>query len=82
VLGLGSPLVAGVRGRGLLLGVALTDPAAAAVSAAALDEGLIVNAANDATIRIAPPLNIGDAELDEFEARFSRALAAVAVAAD
>nr|WP_229724883.1 acetylornithine transaminase [Agromyces flavus] len=80
VLGLGSPLVAGVRGRGLLLGVALTEPAAAAVSASALDAGLIVNAANDATIRIAPPLNVGDAELDEFEARFSRALGAVAVA--
>jgi acetylornithine aminotransferase len=81
VLALGSPLVAGVRGRGLLVGVALTEPAAAAVSAAALDEGLIVNAANDATIRIAPPLIIGDVELDEFEARFSRALDAVAVAA-
>lgn len=81
VLALGSPLVAGVRGRGLLVGVALTEPVAAAVSAAALHEGLIVNAANDATIRIAPPLIIGDAELDEFEARFSRALAAVALAA-
>ena len=78
VLGLGSPLVAGVRGKGLLVGVALTEPASAAVSAAALDEGLIVNAANDATIRIAPPLTIGDAELDEFEARFSRVLATVA----
>jgi acetylornithine aminotransferase len=81
VLALGSPLVAGVRGRGLLVGVALTEPAAAAVSAAALDEGLIVNAANDATIRIAPPLIIGDAELDEFEARFSRALDVVVAAA-
>lgn len=81
VLALGSPLVAGVRGRGLLVGVALTEPVAAAVSAAALHEGLIVNAANDATIRIAPPLIIGDAELDEFEARFSRALDAVALAA-
>ena len=81
VLDLGSPLVAGVRGRGLLVGVALTEPASAAVSAAALDEGLIVNAANDATIRIAPPLTIGDAELDEFEARFSRALDTVAAAA-
>lgn len=81
LLAIGSPLVAGVRGRGLLVGVALTEPAAAAVSAAALDEGLIVNAANDATIRLAPPLIIGDAELDEFEARFSRALDAVSVGA-
>lgn len=78
VLGLDSPLVAGVRGRGLLLGVALTEPVAQAVSDAALDAGLIVNAANDSTIRMAPPLIIGDAELDVFEERFGRALAAVA----
>ncbi|HEU4757791.1 MAG TPA: acetylornithine transaminase [Agromyces sp.] len=81
LLAIGSPLVAGVRGRGLLVGVALTEPAAAAVSAAALDEGLIVNAANDATIRLAPPLIIGDAELDEFQARFSRALDTVVASA-
>ena len=81
LLAIGSPLVAGVRGRGLLVGVALTEPAAAPVSAAALDEGLIVNAANDATIRLAPPLIIGDAELDEFEARFSRALDTVVASA-
>ncbi|HKH09241.1 MAG TPA: acetylornithine transaminase [Agromyces sp.] len=79
VLSLGSPLVAGVRGRGLLLGVALTEPVAQAVSDAALDHGLIVNAANDSTIRMAPPLIIGDAEVDEFEERFGRALAAVGV---
>ncbi|GAA2458194.1 acetylornithine transaminase [Agromyces soli] len=78
VLALGSPLVSGVRGRGLLVGVGLAEPAAQAVVAEAMREGLIVNAANDHTIRIAPPLTIGDAELDEFEARFGRALAAVA----
>lgn len=78
VLGLGSPLVRGVRGRGLLIGVALADAAAQAVVAESMRQGLIVNAANDHTIRIAPPLIIGDAELDEFEARFGRALAAVA----
>ncbi|GAA2046348.1 acetylornithine transaminase [Agromyces tropicus] len=78
VEGLGSPLVAGVRGRGLLVGVALAEPVAGHVSAAAMEAGLIVNAANDSTIRIAPPLTIGDAELDEFQDRFGRALAAVA----
>jgi acetylornithine/N-succinyldiaminopimelate aminotransferase len=78
ILAMGSPLVEGVRGRGLLLGVALTEPVAPALSSAALDAGLIVNAANDSTIRLAPPLIIGDDELDEFEARFARALAAVA----
>lgn len=79
ILAMGSPLVEGVRGRGLLLGIALTEPVAQALSSAALDAGLIVNAANDSTIRLAPPLIIGDDELDEFEPRFARALAAVAV---
>ena len=40
-----------------------------------------MNAANDATIRLAPPLIIGDAELDEFQARFSRALDTVVASA-
>ncbi|WP_324613044.1 acetylornithine transaminase [Agromyces kandeliae] len=80
VLGLGSPLVAGMRGRGLLAGVALTEPVASELSGAAMRAGLIVNAANDSTIRIAPPLIIGDAELDEFAVRFGRALDAVAAA--
>jgi acetylornithine/N-succinyldiaminopimelate aminotransferase len=71
---IGSPLVAGTRGRGLLVGVALTAPVAGDVVAHAMRHGLIVNAANDTTIRIAPPLIIGDAEIDEFEVRFSRAL--------
>ena len=80
VLGLGSPLVNGVRGRGLLIGVGLTEPVAGAVVAEAMREGLIVNAANDSSIRIAPPLIIGDAEVDEFAARFERALTTVAAA--
>jgi acetylornithine/N-succinyldiaminopimelate aminotransferase len=80
VLGLGSPLVSGVRGRGLLIGVGLAEPVAGAVVAEAMREGLIVNAANDSSIRIAPPLIIGDAEIDEFGARFERALRTVAAA--
>jgi acetylornithine aminotransferase len=77
---LGSPLVAGTRGRGLLIGVALTEPVATAVAAEAMRAGLIVNAANDSTIRMAPPLIIDDADIDEFADRFSRALDAVAAA--
>lgn len=75
---LGSPLVAGTRGRGLLIGIALTEPVATQVTAAAMRAGLIVNAANDSTIRMAPPLIIGDAEIDEFADKISRALDAVA----
>ncbi|BFM23931.1 acetylornithine/N-succinyldiaminopimelate aminotransferase [Microbacterium testaceum] len=77
IAALGSPLVAGVRGRGLLLGIALSSPVAKAVVAAAQQHGLIVNAANDDTIRIAPPLTIGDAEVAEFLELFGASLATV-----
>ncbi len=78
--GLDSPLVAGVRGRGLLLGIGLTEPIAGAIVAEAMRAGLIVNAANDSTIRMAPPLIIDDADVDEFAERFTHALDAVASA--
>ncbi len=73
-----SPLVEGCRGQGLLIGVALRHPVAGAVVAAAQEHGLIVNAANDSTIRIAPALTIGDVEIDEFVELFTRALSTVA----
>lgn len=72
-----SSLVAGFRGRGLLMGVALRHPVAKAVVAAAQEHGLIVNAPNDETIRLVPPLNIGDAEVDEFVTLFTAALRTV-----
>lgn len=72
-----SPLVVGVRGRGLLIGVALASPVAGEIVAAAQRLGLIVNAANPSTVRIAPPLNIGDAEIAEFRTLFAAALAEV-----
>lgn len=77
ILGIDSPLLAGVRGRGLLVGVALTEPVAGAVVAAAQERGLIVNAANPETVRIAPALTIGDAELAEFRELFAASLADV-----
>ena len=72
-----SPLVSEVRGRGLLLGIGLTEPVALQLAAAALAGGLIVNAANESSIRLAPPLIVGDAELVDFEDRFRAALAGV-----
>ncbi|MEO2131943.1 MAG: acetylornithine transaminase [Microbacterium sp.] len=77
ILAIDSPLIAGCRGQGLLLGVALTRPVAKAVVAAAQEHGLIVNAANDDTIRIAPALTIGDVEIDEFLTLFTAALSTV-----
>lgn len=74
---LDSPLLGEVRGRGLLLGIGLTEPVAVELAAAAFAAGLIVNAPNVSTIRLAPPLIIGEAELAEFERRFGLALGAL-----
>jgi len=73
----GMPLVAEVRGKGLLIGVGLSAPVAPVVVKAAAALGLIINAPNDDSIRLAPPLIIGDAEVAEFVEKFTAALAAV-----
>lgn len=52
----GNPLVASVRGAGLLLAVQLTEPVAAQVAASALEAGFIVNAVAPDALRLAPPL--------------------------
>ncbi len=77
VLAAGSPHVTEVRGRGLLIGVGVHEGRAAAIASAALERGLIVNAINATSIRIAPPLIVGDEEIAEFADRFGAALAAV-----
>jgi acetylornithine aminotransferase len=71
-----SPLVEEVRGAGLLIGVGLTQPVAHKVADEALARGLIVNAPNDSSIRIAPPLIIGDEHVAEFSTTFAEALEA------
>lgn len=60
------PLVQRVRGKGLLLGVVLTAEKAKAVEAAAREAGFLVNAAAADVIRLAPPLIITEAQIDEF----------------
>jgi acetylornithine/N-succinyldiaminopimelate aminotransferase len=72
-----SPLIVEVRGQGALVGLGLSQPVAGALSAAAFTHGLIINAPNDSSIRIAPPLIIGDAELEEFRQKFTLALRAL-----
>lgn len=55
-----------VRGAGLLLGMDMKDAETAqAVAARALDKGLLINVAGGQVLRIAPPLTVSDAEIDE-----------------
>jgi acetylornithine/N-succinyldiaminopimelate aminotransferase len=63
---LGHPLVDHVRGRGLLCGIALTSNAAKAVEAGARTAGFLVNAAAADVVRLAPPLIITEAQIDDF----------------
>jgi acetylornithine/N-succinyldiaminopimelate aminotransferase len=64
----GHPLVAGLRGQGLWLAIALARPAAAAVEAACLRAGYLVNAVQPDAIRLAPPLILTAAQADSFTA--------------
>jgi acetylornithine aminotransferase len=68
------PLATGVRGRGLLQALVLAEPVAADVTAAALQDGLVVNDVAPDTIRLAPALLIDDADLDELTKRLEPAL--------
>jgi len=61
----GLPGVVSVRGAGLLLAAVLDGDRAAAVTAAALARGLVVNAPRADAIRLAPPLTVSDEHIDE-----------------
>jgi acetylornithine/N-succinyldiaminopimelate aminotransferase len=60
------PLVDHVRGAGLLIGIVLTEPLSGPVQQAAQDAGFLVNAAVPGTVRLAPPLIVGDDQTDAF----------------
>ena len=55
----------GVRGMGLMLGVEIVPPVAKKVAATALEMGLVINAPNDNTIRLLPPLTISERDADD-----------------
>lgn len=68
------PGISEVRGRGLLLGIELTTPIAKQVAASMLEAGVIVNAANDQTIRIAPPLIVTMPQIEKFIVIFKKVM--------
>ncbi|MBV6725462.1 acetylornithine transaminase [Nocardioides daeguensis] len=56
------------RGAGLLVGLTLAEPRAAEVVTAAQDAGFLLNAATAERVRMAPPLNLTDADVEAFAA--------------
>jgi acetylornithine/N-succinyldiaminopimelate aminotransferase len=74
------PSVGAVRGRGLMIGIQLTAPVAAAVERAARDVGYLVNAAAPDVVRLVPPLVLTDEQADSFVQVLPEALDAAAAA--
>ena len=68
------PGVKEVRGAGLLLGIELESLKASDVSDAMRDAGILVNAANATTIRIAPALIVTDAQINKFISTFRKVI--------
>ncbi|MEV4202721.1 acetylornithine transaminase [Micromonospora globbae] len=78
---LGHPLVSGVRGAGLLLGVVLTAPVAPVLAEALREVGFLVNPVQPGVVRLAPPLILTAEQVDAFLAALPAALDATAPAA-
>ena len=71
------PGVKEVRGAGLLLGIELDSIKAAVVADAMRGAGVLVNAANPTTIRIAPALIVSDTQINRFITIFRKVIADV-----
>jgi acetylornithine/N-succinyldiaminopimelate aminotransferase len=69
------PHVLAVRGRGLMLACELDISAPEVVRRALLQQRLIVNATGPSTVRLLPPLTIGDGEIRAALERLRAALA-------
>ena len=70
------PAVKGVRGEGLILGLALDESLPVGnVIAAARDEGMMVLSAKGNVLRLLPPLNVSAAECDEALTKLEKAFA-------
>ncbi len=66
--------VSGIRGKGLLLAFDVPEGRAAELAAAALQEGLLINALGASTIRLVPPLIVTKEHIDEMLAILTRVL--------
>jgi predicted acetylornithine/succinylornithine family transaminase len=72
------PVVTGVRGAGLMRGLALSVDAAPVIEAS-LKAGLLVNRTAEKVVRMLPPLTVSAAEIDEAARILDAALASVSV---
>ena len=71
------PGVSEVRGAGLLLGIELENLKSSDVAIALQKSGVLVNAANPTTIRLAPALIVTDAQIKKFISIFKKVMSDV-----
>jgi acetylornithine/N-succinyldiaminopimelate aminotransferase len=71
------PIITGLRGRGLLVGLELRQEVAREVHVALLDRGLIANAVSERVLRFVPPLIVSQEEVDEAIGVLDSALGAI-----
>jgi predicted acetylornithine/succinylornithine family transaminase len=69
------PHVSSVRGRGLMLACELDVPAPAVVERALCEQRLVANATGPTTLRLLPPLTIGEDDVEDALERLAGALA-------
>ena len=69
------PGVKEVRGAGLLLGIELETLDAKQIANSLSEIGILVNAANESTIRIAPALIVTDVQINKFISCFKKVIA-------
>jgi acetylornithine aminotransferase len=68
------PGVSQVRGSGLLIGIELEEDNANEIARKLAEAGVLVNAANSSTIRIAPALIVSDSQVNKFINIFRKVL--------
>jgi acetylornithine aminotransferase len=68
------PGIKEVRGAGLLIGIEFDSLKAPDIAAAMQTAGVLVNAANQTTIRIAPALIVSDAQINKFISIFKKVI--------
>jgi acetylornithine/N-succinyldiaminopimelate aminotransferase len=59
------PLIQGVRGKGLMIGIVLNEPEAARIVKQSMSDGLLCNAAAPSVVRLLPPLIATKEQADE-----------------
>jgi acetylornithine/N-succinyldiaminopimelate aminotransferase len=68
------PGIKEVRGAGLLIGIELETLKASEIATAMRDAGVLVNAANATTIRLAPALIVSDVQINKFISIFRKVI--------